>query len=168
MANSGEVFISSTDGEHRIKVTGRATFDCAPPLRDLANSLAKVSFTAIRVDLGACEWMDSTFMGVLAMLGLRAKAVNAVMEICRADEQNQSLLIGLGLKKLVTFTQNSLDREDDSWIQGNQSPVNVAEGAQTVLEAHQTLMDVDAENVPKFEKVVDLVQQDIDRMNSGN
>ena len=104
------------------------------------------------------------------MLGLRAKAVGAPMEICAADEQNKSLLAGLGLKKLFIFSENALEDEDSSadWKNGNQEVVKMAEGAQTVLEAHKTLMDVDEENVQKFETVVNLVQQDIDRMNGDN
>ncbi len=163
MGNCGELLISSADGVHRIKVSGRATFECAPPLRELAMSLAQTEFRAIRVDLGACEWMDSTFMGVLAMLALRAKAVNAVMEICSAGEQNRMLLIGLGLKKLVSFSSESLET-DGGWKAGSTEKKDLAENARTVLEAHQTLMNVDEQNVAKFEKVVDLVQKDIDRI----
>ena len=37
--------------------------------------------------------------------------------------------------------------------------------AQTVLDAHKTLMDVDEENVKKFEKVVYYVQKDLDKLN---
>ena len=36
---------------------------------------------------------------------------------------------------------------------------------ETVLEAHQTLMSADEQNVKKFEKVVELVQKDLDKMN---
>ena len=170
MANNGELLISGKDGAYRIKVSGRATFDCAPPLRELAKSLASEKFDEIKIDLKACEWMDSTFMGVLAMLGLRAKAVGAPMEICAAGEQNTALLSGLGLKKLFIFTENALEDEDAGadWKSGKQDVVKMAEGAQTVLEAHKTLMDVDEENVQKFETVVNLVQQDIDRMNGDN
>ena len=114
MGNNGELLISSKDGVYRIKVSGRATFDCAPPLRDLAKTLAGEKFDGIKIDLKSCEWMDSTFMGVLAMLGLRAKAVSAPMEICAADEQNKSLLAGLGLKKLFIFSENALEDEDSS------------------------------------------------------
>ncbi len=167
MANNGELLISSQDGEYRIKVSGRATFDCAPPLRDLAKSLVNETFSAIRIDLKDCIWMDSTFMGVLAMLGLRARSAKAVLEICSASEQNQALLAGLGLKKLFLFTDHTFSADGD-WKTGGTQPVQMAEGAATVLEAHKTLMDVDEQNVEKFEKVVDLVQQDIDRMNTGN
>ena len=33
-----------------------------------------------------------------------------------------------------------------------------------MLDAHQTLMDIDEGNVQKFEKVVEFVKKDIDRM----
>ena len=36
--------------------------------------------------------------------------------------------------------------------------------ARNVLDAHQTLMDIDEGNVQKFEKVVEFVKKDIDRM----
>lgn len=169
MANTGELLVSNRNGEYLIKVSGRATFDCAPPLRDLAKNLDQEKFTAIRVDLEACEWMDSTFMGVLAMLGLRAKKINATMEICAASEQNEELLAALGLKKLFIFSKESIENPGcENCIKGGSTEtVQAKEGAETVLEAHQTLMDVDDQNVAKFEKVVDLVQMDIDRMKNN-
>ena len=36
--------------------------------------------------------------------------------------------------------------------------------ARNVLDAHRTLMDIDEGNVRKFEKVVEYVEKDIDRM----
>lgn len=166
MANNGEVLISSQDGEHLVKVTGRATFDCAPALRNLAKELENDTFSLIRVDLSRCEWMDSTFMGVLAMLGLRARTAKAVMEICGAGAQNTELLMGLGLGKLFLFRESGIE-ENGEWKDGaDGSPVQMREGAETVLEAHKTLMGVDEQNVARFGKVVDLVQKDIDRMDS--
>ena len=44
MANSGELLVSNRNGEYIIKVSGRATFDCAPPLRDLAKNLDQEKF----------------------------------------------------------------------------------------------------------------------------
>ncbi len=172
MANQGELLISRKGNVHRIKVTGRATFDCAPPLRDLAKTLETTPFDGIQVDLSACEWMDSTFMGVLAMLGLRAHALKVPMDICAAGDENISLLTGLGLKKLFNFADTPFDAEpesgSDDWKSGTPDTVQAAEGAQTVLEAHQTLMGVDEGNVQKFQAVVDLVQADIDRINNDN
>ena len=44
-------------------------------------------------------------------------------------------------------------------------PLGKLENATTVLEAHKTLMDVDSDNVAKFEKVVEFVQKDLDKLN---
>ena len=98
---NAEVLIASNDGVYSIKVNGRATFECAPPLRSLAKDLENVMFKRVDVDLSACTGMDSTFMGILAMLGLRSKKIDAVMTIFNAGELNKSLLFGLGLKKLL-------------------------------------------------------------------
>ena len=47
----------------------------------------------------------------------------------------------------------------------NEESKETAGQAETVLEAHQTLMNADEQNVKKFEKVVELVQKDLDRIN---
>ena len=54
-----------------------------------------------------------------------------------------------------------METGENGWESGE----NVAKGmdAHTVLEAHQTLMDVDEGNVKKFEKVVEMVQKDIEK-----
>lgn len=168
MANNGDLLIGNKDKVYRITVSGRATFECAPPLRSLAKKLETEIFEKIYIDLSKCSWMDSTFMGILAMLGLQAKKINASVFVCNASEQNQGLLCGLGLRKLFQFITDDPDSRnaiDNIWTDDNGK---AADGnARTVLEAHQTLMDVDEQNVKKFENVVDMVQKDIDRMNES-
>lgn len=163
--SSAVLHIHSSNGLYTIQVVGRATFECVAPLRNLAKELEAESFRKVHVDLSQCNGMDSTFMGILAMLGLRSKKIGAEMIIAKAGELNKSLLFGLGLKKLFTYNEDELP-----CIEGNDSPAcsleSPKDSAQTVLDAHKTLMDVDDENRKKFETVVDLVQQDIDRMNN--
>lgn len=162
MENSGELTISNRNGIYAIRVSGRATFECAPPLRNLAKSLESELFKELKIDLSSCSWMDSTFMGILAMLGLRAKKIGAPMVIYDAGAQNTALLCGLGLKKLFVFKDEAFEQGDGETLSAESSEPN----AQTVLEAHKVLMDVDEGNVSRFEKVVDMVQKDIDRINS--
>ena len=160
---NAEVLIDSNDGVYSIKVNGRATFECAPPLRSLAKDLENVMFKRVDVDLSACTGMDSTFMGILAMLGLRSKKIDAVMTIFNAGELNKSLLFGLGLKKLFNFSEGEVPFGAQTGAADGAADKIV--NAQTVLDAHKTLMDVDEENVKKFEKVVDYVQKDLDKLN---
>jgi len=160
---TGEIFISNQDGVHQIRVKGNASFVCAPPLRELAKKLPGEPFNGLRIDLEECTWMDSTFMGMLAMLGLSAKKKGVPAEIYNASEQNEKLLGGLGLKKVFEFNVGPLPgASDDAPAASNDTtPEN---NARNVLDAHQTLMDIDVSNVPKFEKVVEFVKKDIDRM----
>ena len=159
---TGEVFLSEKDGVQHIRVKGNASFVCAPPLRELAKRLPGEPFNGLRIDLEECTWMDSTFMGMLAMLGLSAKKKGVPAEIYNASEQNEKLLCGLGLKKVFSFLAGPFMDAGDAQAASNAS---TPEGsARNVLDAHQTLMDIDISNVPKFEKVVEFVKKDIDRM----
>ena len=159
---SGEIFLSEKDGITFIRVKGNASFVCAPPLRELAKKLATEPFSGLKIDLEECTWMDSTFMGMLAMLGLNAKKKNVPAEIYNASEQNEKLLCGLGLKKVFSFLAGPFMGAEDTPAASNASTPESR--AQNVLDAHQTLMDIDINNVPKFEKVVEFVKKDIDRM----
>ena len=164
MAN-GEVFVSGKEECFAVKVSGRATFECVAPLRDLAAKLDSISFSRVDIDLKECTGMDSTFMGVLAMMALRAKKAKAVITVWNADEMNKGLLAGLGLKKLFQYQEGVVEMGQFQTGSNTGTPLNKVENATTVLEAHKTLMDVDSDNVAKFEKVVEFVQKDLDKLN---
>ena len=159
---TGEVFLSDKDGVQFIRVKGNASFVCAPPLRELAKKLAAEPFAGLKIDLEECTWMDSTFMGMLAMLGLNAKKKGVPAEIYNASEQNEKLLAGLGLKKVFEFKSGPFTAGDD--VPAASNAVTPESNARNVLDAHQTLMDIDEGNVQKFEKVVEYVKKDIDKM----
>ena len=162
MAN-GETLISGGGDRYAVKAVGRATFECVASLRALAKELDSKTFKRIDIDLADCQGMDSTYMGVLAMMALRSKKINASISIYNASEQNKTSLCGLGLKRLFQFTEGTVAM--DAQIASDAAPVDQKTHTETVLEAHKTLMDVDQENVQKFEKVVDFVQKDLDRLN---
>ena len=162
--SSGETIISGSGERYAVKVIGRATFECVAPLRSLASELDKSEFKQVDVDLSDCQGMDSTYMGILAMMALRAKKIKAVISIYNASDLNRNQLYGLGLKRLFQFTEGVVEMGEYSSGKEN-VPADQLTHATTVLEAHKTLMDVDQGNVEKFEKVVDFVQKDIDRLN---
>ena len=160
-----DVLIAHNKGVYNIKVEGRATFEYGPPLRTLAKNLENEMFERISVDLNECTGMDSTFMGLLAMLGLRARKISAVMEILNANEANMGLLRGLGLEKLFKFSvRDSSEIDKDSTWQKAETQSDKLATAEAVVDAHDTLMDVNPGNIPKFEKVVDLAKKDLDKL----
>ena len=155
------ITITNKGTDYFVNVSGRATFEHAPQLRSFAKTLENVPYTSVNVDLAQCTGMDSTFMGILSMLGLNARKLGIPMTIYNAGDANKALLFGLGLKKLFQYKDASMETGDASWSSGEEVPKGM--DARTVLEAHQTLMDADEQNIRKFEKVVELVQKDLDK-----
>ena len=153
-----DVSIAQSSGNYKIKVSGRASFECSPPLRNLAKSFDTEKLLSISIDLAKCESMDSTFMGVLAMLGLRGIKKKASIEITNANAFNYNLLEGLGLCKLFSFRDDIVEDTHDFESTAGK---NADEKNDTVLEAHEVLMEVDDDNVAKFEKVVAFVKEDL-------
>ena len=157
-----DLLIAHNKGAYTITVEGRANFDYGLPLRNFAKNLDN-KFTQIAIDLRSCAGMDSTFMGIMAMIGLKAKKNNVQVEILNADENNRYLLNGLGLDKLFKFVnKDACDDCKEQVVADSDSSGSMLNTAETVVDAHKTLMDVDENNVSKFEKVVELAQQDVD------
>jgi ABC-type transporter Mla MlaB component len=158
-----DLLIAHNKGAYTIIVEGRANFDYGLPLRNFAKNLDN-NFTAIAIDLRACLGMDSTFMGIMAMIGLKAQKNNVQVEILNADKNNRYLLEGLGLDKLFKFVDKDTCNICNEKIAPDESSCSLLNTAKTVVDAHKTLMDVDKKNVPKFEKVVEFAQQDVDKL----
>jgi anti-anti-sigma regulatory factor len=162
MKNS-DLLIAHNKGAYTIIVEGRANFDYGLPLRNFAKNLDS-NFTSITIDLKACIGMDSTFMGIMAMIGLKAKKNNVTVEILNADKNNRYLLEGLGLDKLFTFASSDSCEVCKEEITPEKKSGSMLKKAETVVEAHQTLMQIDEENIPKFEKVVEFAKKDAEKL----
>ena len=145
-------------GGYAVRVRGRANFEYAVPLRDLINRGAE--FDRFRIDLGECLAMDSTFMGVLTMIALRGRKSNVRVELLNASETLQKLLRDLGVAKLFDFTTGS--------VSGEAAPAAAAAGAletaETVAEAHETLVAADGANADRFASVIDYARRDVENL----
>ncbi len=161
-----EVLVAHNRDTYNIKVSGRATFAYGTPLRHLAQCFENEEIARINVDLSECTGMDSTFMGILAMLGLRAKKNNAEVEIINADTANVGLLDGLGLHRLFKFSKKTPEelKQEQKWESASDKTETQLDMAKTVYDAHDTLMGVDPGNIPKFKGVVDMAKKDLDKL----
>ncbi|MCP4179381.1 MAG: STAS domain-containing protein [bacterium] len=153
------IMIARDNDGYTIKVEGRATFECSPPLKNFSKNISAELIKNIFIDLGECTWMDSTFMGTLAIIGLKAKNSNVHVEIINSDRKNLDLLKELGIDTLFVFN-NCFDSCENKWnclVDGSEDI------AQTVLNAHEALIEIDESNTPKFSKVVELIKEDLEK-----
>lgn len=155
-----DLLISQNDGEYAVKVCGRANFEYAVPLRELGNSLAQ--FKAIRFEMSECQAMDSTFMGVLSMIGLKARRCGAVIEIVKASDFLRKLLRDLGIVKLFDFVEEFTNAPAEWTNAGGKADLLTT--AETVTEAHETLVEADSSNEAKFSQVIEFAKKDVERL----
>ncbi len=152
-----QILVASQGGVVQVRVVGRATFKISHALRAFAQQAFGQDTSSIIVDLSACQGMDSTFMGVLAMIGLEGRG-RCQLLIVNASAAHVELLDSIGVSRLWQFVGEPV--ADVTWTtlcEAASGATDVGEAAPTILEAHRALMELTPENIPKFKNVVDLL-----------
>jgi hypothetical protein len=122
--------------------------------------------------MSRCASMDSTFMGVLAGLSYSLKnSPGRSLKLINLSERNEKLLTTLGVDKVVNYSLHLTDEEDRlmAGLEQQAETLDVGEAgtldaAKTTLEAHQTLVNLNPDNLAKFESVLELLQKDVDKL----
>ena len=144
-----------------IKIAGRANFASSPDFKTLLSELAQKGFGHFIIDLSECVLMDSTFLGVLAGFGMKLNPQGAPTE--RGIELHVSeLLENLGAVHLFNLTSGPMQLPADVKTCTPES-INPSHEqiARTSLEAHQTLMAMNPENVARFKDVTQFLAEDL-------
>lgn len=154
----------------QVLVSGRATFACSPAVRRFAAAMLERNIPNFMIDLSECDTMDSTFMGVLAMIGTGARERHINAEIVNASDYHKELLDTLGIDTLFSFshTPNGSQVDWRALCHAEADADSPLVQAEVMRDAHQMLMDVDEENIPKFRDVVRYIDEDIDRLKQSS
>ena len=160
---AGELLICRENEKYGIVLSGRVNFETVVPLRDFVNNLP-ADVKELIIDLSECLSMDSTCMGVLSMLALTGIKSKLKMRVLNAGG-NRQLLKGLGVEKLFKFEDAEFEPYSDIiYPKLDAGKKDMQTTTETVLEAHEVLMDADSSNQQRFKAVVDMTRQDLDRM----
>ena len=163
---AGELLICRENEKYGIVLSGRVNFETFVPLRDFVNNLP-ADVKELIIDLSECLSMDSTCMGVLSMLALTGIKSKLKMRVLNAGG-NRQLLKGLGVEKLFKFEDGEFTAYETVIYPAGESERNMQRSAETVLEAHETLISADDNNQQRFGKVVEMTRQDVERMKNSN
>lgn len=162
-------------GEHFacVKISGRANFSSSIDFRTLVEELRQKGLAYFVLDLSECTLMDSTFLGVLAGIGLKATAAtndheNAAIELLNPNERIIELLENLGVLHLFKLNQASTRVCDETQSRPLTPACPTKEQiTRACLEAHQTLMEMNAQNAAKFKEVAAFLAEDLKRAKPG-
>lgn len=151
-----------------VKVIGRASFKNSAPMKSFFERLVERGKKRFVIDFKDCSAMDSTFLGILAGLGIQLMKMEpqGSVVLSRMGPRNLELVKNLGLHKILILddeppegtplnTQNWEDVEENE----RQSEI---ESARLVLQAHENLVEADASNETKFQDVISFLKSQVD------
>jgi len=150
-----------------LKVIGRGTFQNSPGVKEFVKQMIQRGHRDFVVDLDTCELMDSTFMGTLAGVALRLREIGqGGLRAVNVNSRNADLLENLGLDQL--FAVETGRAADVPATLQQAAPVPDENSKETVLEAHEALIEADAHNAVKFKDVVDYLRQELAQENGAD
>jgi anti-anti-sigma regulatory factor len=149
------------------KIGGRANFTASVDFRAAIYGLRSQGHARFVLDLTECLLMDSTFLGVLSGIGIKFTAPQnrvpvASLELLNPNARIADLIENLGIVHLFHVAHGpAMSVERLACIERNPIQPDQKTVAQTCLEAHQTLMEINPANVPKFRDVAQFLTEDL-------
>lgn len=132
-----------------LKGSGHITAILCADLRELVFSRFEQGnpIEAFYVDLSECDYMDSTFMGLLVGFNKRMlKLMKKRITIVRPSTTAKDLMEGLGLTSLVDMVDEPIPFPEDM-VNINQTK---SASVDLLLHSHENLMELSEENKKKF------------------
>ena len=133
-------------------------------MKDFSREMMNRGHREFVLDLKNCSVMDSTFMGTLAGMGLRLKELGqGNLHVINANDRNTDLLQNLGLDQLFELGSDEvLKTLHPSGIEALASNVfSKSNTAETMLEAHEALVEPAPENEARFKDVLEYLKTDL-------
>ncbi|MFA5203744.1 MAG: STAS domain-containing protein [Lentisphaeria bacterium] len=158
----GEILVARMGAVVQVRLIGRATFKISKPLNDYCMQALNEGARQVIIEFSSCASMDSTFMGVLTMIGLDCRRRKCAIIFINTTPFLRDLLDGLGVSDLFQFTTTQVPEVNWQTLASAAGQVtNICQVADTVLEAHQALMNASPDNVPKFQSVVEMLTAEV-------
>ena len=161
-----------------VRVLGRGSYRISPALKEFGTVVLDQGAEGIVLDMSECVGMDSTFMGVLAGLAVRFKKEQrspGAVVLIHLSPKLKRLLGTLGLDRLVEVhlaghVPEELAALSGEGLQKDGVQVNTnadrSDQMETMLQAHEDLVNALPENMPQFKDVIEFLRQDVRRNSS--
>jgi anti-anti-sigma regulatory factor len=165
-AASATILVSAADLSAWIQISGRANFASSVDFKTLVNGLHEDGCQRFALDLTNCVLMDSTFLGVLAGFGMRMDEANGhsaehPIELLNPNARISELLENLGVSHIFKIVSGPAYTPAAPTVEALSAKATPEEITRTCLEAHQTLMSIDPENIPRFKDVAQFLAEDL-------
>ena len=160
---AGHIFVRTVAETVFVRVEGRATHLQAAPFQTFARQMINRGHQAFELDLGSCNSMDSTFLGVLVGLSMKLEKLGGPKPVVfRAAESTHELFKTLGVERFFEL-EGPHHAEAQAAGEFNElegASCKASDWAPTILGAHQLLCEVDDRNAPRFQDLLEYLKHD--------
>ncbi len=148
-----------------VKISGRASVVASADLKRLVQESRARGAQRFLIDLSACVLMDSTFLGVLASIGMQLSADNLPpeqrpIELLNPSPKVADLIDNLGVLQLFRVVRGG-GQDGLDFAAVEPCGATRLELTRNCLEAHQLLMGLNPANVAKFKDVTKFFAEDV-------
>lgn len=151
-----------------VRIIGKATFQNCSPLRDFFNQMAERDKRSFVIDFQKCKGMDSTFLGILAGVGIQMMKLSppGTVVLSRLGPRNLELVHNLGLHRIMTVDSgdsvSDANLDDAESFPATEGQLSEIENARMVLQAHENLVEIDDSNKTKFQDVISFLKNQVE------
>lgn len=172
-----ELHVALRERTAYIRVVERGCFKISSSLKEFGIAAIDQGINRFILDMSECVGMDSTFMGVVAGLSFRLRQQSGgEIHLIELSSRTKGLLATLGLDQIVrSYMAGSCPENLRMEFKEGSDLSNIGaddtsrqETAEMMLEAHENLVQLTPENLPRFKDVITFLREDIEKADSSD
>ena len=151
-----------------LRVRGHGTWREAHALNAWVAAAIETWTRGAAIDLGDAPYLDSTFVGTIVGIQRTLRRREAgVAVLYGVGDKLRAILHELRVGAVISDIRAEAFPYDVEW-----SPISIPDPGREqltrlVLAAHESLMEIEESNVPRFEKAVDMLRAELDEEAAG-
>jgi anti-anti-sigma factor len=158
------VSVACFDREVWIRVEGRGNFQGSGCIKQFVHAMIGRGYREFVIDLGACEHMDSTFMGTLTGISQSLREIGqGSLKTLNVSPRNVELLENLGLNNLFDVEPVGAVLRQPGGGDVTMLPIPTTgsgEEKEIILSAHMALAQANETNAERFRDVLEYLRGD--------
>ena len=159
MSGACELSIRRTASGYVVRIAGRGTMRESPAVRDFVSGAIEDG-ADIWLDLAACDYLDSTFLGCLVLLQQRGRRGRGSFTVLADETVRRRLMSSVQLGPLLQFAASC---PPCSGAAVTLPVVNLprTEFGQHLLETHRNLAELGGPSAESFRSVAEQIEKEL-------
>ena len=155
------VKVASSDAGSVVRIEGRGTMRQSPTVREFICRLLSAEAGTVELDLGACTYLDSTFLGCLLDLHKRFGTSRPPRFKVSATPAQARKLFGSTRLDTILNISDPCPPINGAWHTVPTKAGDAREVARHVMECHRFLSEVEGPNQAAFARIAEQMEREV-------